>query len=93
MAEAGYGVALGEHSNGGYCDYLEHQAPGRRIVIYERNGAFQFDIVVPEGKGPEVEEVTDNRGWNLAGGPGRPLILERRNPVSPLCPLSHAECG
>ena len=57
MLEAGNRVVLDRDSNGRDCSYIEHKATGRKTAVHERNGAFQFNIVVPRDKEAKVDEI------------------------------------
>ena len=65
MVNVGNRVVFDKGADGKCCSYVEHRASGRKIVIHERNGKFQFDLKIPKGKGVEavngVEGSADSR--------------------------------
>ena len=50
MVTAGTGVVFDRDEHGNSLSYLEHKATGRKTVIYDRSGNYQFDIAVPRGR-------------------------------------------
>ena len=72
IVEAGNRIVLDQDDQGRSCSYLEHKRTGKKTVIHERNGAFQFDINVPNDTQVEpakttVEEVNEPETFQ---GPG-----------------------
>eukprot|EP00959_Pyramimonas_sp_CCMP1952_P461238 9481258-Pyramimonas_sp.AAC.3 len=60
MVNAGNRVVFDQNSNGKSISHVEHKATGKRTAIYERNGTFQFNIVVPKGPGEPASVKTDS---------------------------------
>lgn len=66
------GNRVDKDSSGRCISFLECKATGVKTAIHDRNGAFQFDIRVPKGKGGGVgevrsQEVTKNDGFPWQG--------------------------
>ena len=57
MLESGNRVVMDRGAQGRSCSYIEHKATGRKTAVHERNGAYQFNIAIPKGKGEEVSVV------------------------------------
>ena len=73
MVNAGNRVVFDQDSNGKSISHVEHKATGKRTAIYERNGTFQFTIVVPKGPGESSSSRTE---LNSAEGFPRQGTLE-----------------
>ena len=65
--DAGDWIVVDKDVNGRCISHLECKSTGVKTAIYESNGAFRFDIKVPNGRGGGVEvargqEVTRSEG-------------------------------
>ena len=59
MVEAGNRDVFDRDPNGRSCSHVGHKSTGKRTTIHERNGTFQFNIVVPKPSGSAVTKVTE----------------------------------
>ena len=77
MVKAGNRVVFDEDANGKPCSYVEYKKTGKRTVIHDNNGNFQFSIRVPRGEAGvnKVEEDMRGKGANVSEGFPRQGIL------------------
>ena len=59
MLETGNRIVLDRDEQGRSCSYIEHKSSGQKTAVHEKNGAFQFNIIIPKGKGEEVSSVQE----------------------------------
>ena len=69
-------IVFDEGEQGRSCSYGEYKPTGQNTVIHERNGTFQVNIQVPEGKGGGVEEVAGGSSVVTTEGFPRPGTLQ-----------------
>ena len=73
MVESGGKIVLDRDVNGKPCSYVEHEATGKRTIICEPNGTFQFNIRAPRvgatdaNRVQEVNEKIENEGFQRPG--------------------------
>eukprot|EP00959_Pyramimonas_sp_CCMP1952_P185533 3879288-Pyramimonas_sp.AAC.1 len=73
MVNAGNRVVFDKDLSGRSLSHIMNKAAGKCTTIHEKNGTFQFNIMVP--KGP-VEAVNPRSEVNAAEGFPRPGTLE-----------------